>query len=315
MMSRLLRRGCLLVVCLNLVLFNAVKLAHAGATEWMDIRIVEGFILVETEVAGISGFSMIDTGASVEAINANFLAANGLEFKKDRKITLEGVFEKREVTSYREIPAAVFGSSVVFTRLIELDLGAPEIQLLIGSNFVDNYIFQFDYVNERMRLITRDALDLKAIRNVEAKLDRRDDKLLVRVGVEEDEEIWLAMDTGSNGGILINRSLASRLDWLETYERLEGTAGGALGSGDMEYFRAPLVTIGPFEIENVLVAIPVAGGSTELFDSPTETGSRIASRKRSAGLLGYDVLKHFVVTIDYDRGHVHFYPGEKVPAE
>jgi hypothetical protein len=310
-----MRTFWMLAACLNLALIDAVQPAHAGATEWMDIRIVEGFILVETEVAGVTGFSMIDTGASIEAINANFLEANDLKFKKDRKITLEGVFEKREVSSYREISASVFGSPVVFTRLIELDLGAPDIQLLIGSNFVDNYIFQFDYVNERMRLITRDALDLKAIRNVEAKLDRGNDKLLVRVGLEEDEETWLAMDTGSNGGVLINRSLASRLDWLDNYERVTGTAGGALGSGDMEYFRAPLITVGPFELENVLVAIPVAGGSTELFDNPAETGSRIASRKRSAGLLGYDVLKHFVVTIDYDRGHVHFYPGEKIPAD
>ena len=310
-----MRTFWMLAACLNLALIDAVQPAHAGATEWMNIRIVEGFILVETELAGVTGFSMIDTGASIEAINANFLEANDLKFKKDRKITLEGVFEKREVSSYREISASVFGSPVVFTRLIELDLGAPDIQLLIGSNFVDNYIFQFDYVNERMRLITRDALDLKAIRNVEAKLDRGNDKLLVRVGLEEDEETWLAMDTGSNGGVLINRSLASRLDWLDNYERVTGTAGGALGSGDMEYFRAPLITVGPFELENVLVAIPVAGGSTELFDNPAETGSRIASRKRSAGLLGYDVLKHFVVTIDYDRGHVHFFPGEKIPAQ
>ena len=32
-------------------------------------------------------------------------------------------------------------------------------------------------------------------------------------------------------------------------------------------------------------------------------------------VLGYDILKHFVVTVDYDRGYVHFYPGEKISAE
>jgi hypothetical protein len=60
---------------------------------------------------------------------------------------------------------------------------------------------------------------------------------------------------------------------------------------------------------------PAPGVSTEIFETHATTGTRLASRKKSSGLLGYDILKHFVVTIDYDRGHVHFYPGEKIEHE
>ena len=122
------------------------------------------------------------------------------------------------------------------------------------------------------------------------------------------------MDTGSNGGVMISRNLASQLDWIDTYPKVDGISIGAVSSGEMEYFRVPLVTVGPFELENALVAIPAPGENPELFKSSASTGSRIASRRGAAGLLGFDILQHFVVTIDYSKGYVHFYPGEKEPA-
>jgi hypothetical protein len=270
---------------------------------------------VETEVAGIPGFSIIDTGAQLEGINSGFIEAEGLKFKKDRKLTVVGVHGQEKRSSYREIEASVFGFEVTFTRLVDLDLGPAELQLLLGASFLENYIFQFDYTNSRMRLITKDSIDLAEIRNVDSKLDPDDGSLLVRVGLEEDARTWLMMDTGSNGGVLISRSLASQLDWIETYPKVDGVSFGAVSSGEMEYFRVPLVTVGPFELENALVSIPAPGENPELFKNSAATGSRIATRRGAAGLLGYDILQHFIVTVDYDRGYVHFYPGEKIADE
>ncbi len=314
-MNRLPRALGALVVLLSSLPFGLVQPAHAAATEWMEIRIVDGLMLVESKVAGIAGYSVIDTGAQLEGINGRFLEAEGLEFKKDRKLTVVGVHGKEERSSYRAIEAEVFGSPVRFTRLVDLDLGPPEFQLLLGSNFLESYIFQFDYTNSRMRLITRDSVDLKKIQNIETRLDSGSNSLLVRVGLDEKNEAWLQMDTGSNGGILVDRPLASRLGWIDTYEKVEGVSSGTVSSSEMEYFRIPLVTIGPYELENVLVSIPADGEDLELFERDTEIGTRIASRQASAGLVGYEILRHFVVTVDYDRGYVHFYPGEKISDE
>ena len=88
------------VVCLHLLVIAPIQTAVAGATEWMDIRVINGLLLVETEVAGIPGFSIIDTGAQLEGINARFLEAEGLEFKKDRKLTVVGVHGKEKRSSY-----------------------------------------------------------------------------------------------------------------------------------------------------------------------------------------------------------------------
>ena len=315
-MGQMTYRWRVLFACLVFWLAGSVQPAHAGATEWMEIRIVDGLMLVESSVAGIPGLSVIDTGATLEGINGRFLEAQGLEYKKDHKLTVVGVHGKEERSSYRAVEAEVFGSPVKFTRLVDLDLGPPEYQLLLGSNFLKSYIFQFDYTNSRMRLITRDSVDLKKIRNIETKLDSSsNNSLLVRVGLDEKNEAWLQMDTGSNGGIMVDRPLASRLGWIDTYPKVEGVSSGAVSSSAMEYFRVPMITVGPFELENVLVSIPATGEDLEVFERTTEIGTRIANRRVAAGLLGYEILQHFVVTVDYDRGYVHFYPGEKIAAE
>ena len=279
----------------------------------MDLRVVGGYLMIDTEVGGIAGRSIVDTGAQVTAINGRFLESADLSFKTGRKVTIEGVFSKEKRSTYRRVPAKIFGAPVTFSRLVDLDLGPPDIQLLLGADFLDTYIFQFDYTNERMRLITKDGVDLKAIKNVDAKKDRDSGSLLVRVNLEEGANAWLLMDTGANGGILIDRSFARRLDWIDTYASEDGVASGAISNSKLESFRVPSIQVGPFGIENVLVSIPAPGESPEYFEKDTQTGTRMARRNASDGLLGYDILKHFVVTIDYDRGYVHFYPGEKDP--
>lgn len=312
-MGRLPRRACALLACLQVLIISSVQPVHAGATEWMDLEVVDGYLMIDTEVGGIAGRSIIDTGGQVTAINGKFLESEGLSFKTGRKITVKGVFSKDKRSTYRQVPTTIFGSPVTFSRLVDLDLGPPDIQLLLGGDFLDSYIFQFDYTNERMRLLTKDGVDLKALKNVEARKDRDSGSLLVRVNLEENANAWLLMDTGANGGILIDRSFARRLDWIDTYASEDGAASGVISSSKLESFRVPSIQVGPFGIENVLVSIPAPGESPEYFEKDTQTGTRMARRNASDGLLGYDILKHFVVTIDYDRGYVHFYPGEEAP--
>jgi len=134
-MGRSSHRWCKFVVCLYISLIISVQPANAGVTEWMDIQVVDGNLLVETEVAGIAGLSIIDTGATVTAINANFLESEGLSFKTGRKVTMTGVFGESKRSTYLKIPGAVFGAPVTFLNVVDLELGEPDIQLLLGANF------------------------------------------------------------------------------------------------------------------------------------------------------------------------------------
>ena len=88
---------------------------------------------------------------------------------------------------------------------------------------------------------------------------------------------------------------------------------GSNSSGRMQQFNLPTITFGAFDIADTIVWVPAEGETTALFEKRSSTGSRIKrNRRNSQGLLGYDVLKHFVVTIDYKSGYVHIEPGVEV---
>lgn len=306
--------GVLLVSLLGIQLL-AVTPALAGASEWINIQVIDGRLLLETEIGGVAGYSMIDTGAEVNAINATFLADADLSFEKGRFIEVSGVFSTQRRYTYKKVPVKVFGTQINFHDLVELEFDTPDIQMLLGASFLKGYIFQFDYPNQRLRLITRDSIDLKKIKNVKSKRDPSGGSPLVRVSLTDKADAWLTMDTGANGGILIDRDLAKRLNWLDTYATEQAKVSGVNSSGMMEHFRVPSIAFGPVKIADVAVAVPAPGEDLQYFKKYVPLGTRIPVGGKSKGLLGYDVLQHFVVTIDYKTGYVHIHAGEKLPED
>jgi len=65
-----------------------------------------------------------------------------------------------------------------------------------------------------------------------------------------------------------------------------------------------VVKFGPYEIGDVKVSFLAEGQKTNLESQYERTGSRIGG-KRVVGLIGYDLLKDFVVTLDYRYGKLH----------
>lgn len=170
-----------------------------------------------------------------------------------------------------------------------------------------------------MRLITRDTMDLGKLKNLRSRKDRQDGgSPIVQMSLNDAKPIWLTLDTGNSGGILVERNIAKRAGWLETFAREDTTYSGVNSTARFEDFVLPKATIGPYELENVKVSVPAQGERLPLFKKEIRTGSNIRTKRGKAkGLIGYDVLKHFVVTIDYRSGDVHIAPPapESEPAE
>jgi hypothetical protein len=203
----------------------------------------------------------------------------------------------------------IFDKEVDFVDLVEVNLRSPKTQLILGAGFLQLFIFQFDYANQRMRAITRDSLDLEKQKNVESKRNPRGGSPIVKVRLNDEIDVWLVMDTGSGGGVLVDRAFARKHKWLDQYSTVDGFSFGANSSSRMQRFNLPGLTFGGFEIENPIVSIPIEGETIAVFEKQTYAGSRIQQHPEAQGVLGYDVLRHFVVTVDFRGGHVHIEPG------
>ena len=66
-------------------------LAHASITPWIDFQIVDGFIIIPTEVHGIKGHSVLDTGAQFTGIAESFVEKNNLQLARSAPQQVAGV--------------------------------------------------------------------------------------------------------------------------------------------------------------------------------------------------------------------------------
>ncbi len=107
------------------------------------------------------------------------------------------------------------------------------------GGFFEKFIVQLDYPNKKMRLMTRDAIDIRKVENVRMESDKGSGFPIVWVRLNDEISDWLILDTGSNDRtpeILAalssspNSSSFTRVDIGETVLDFYGAAG-ACGRG------------------------------------------------------------------------------------
>ncbi len=273
--------------------------ASAGVTPWLDFTLKNGHIYVPMAVNGVEVEAILDSGAELNLIAESVATQAGVKLNVSNMI-IEGVYGKTRAKSASGVPVTLFGADVEM-GFYSIDSGVP---VLIGKPFFDQFIVQFDYPNQRMRLLTRDAVQ-GDWDNLTIRRDRNSTLPAVQVRLDNREDVWLMLDTGSSSGLLLDRLFALDHNLVGEEKALQRHAGVA-ESAIMEAFSMPLVHFGPYQLEQVATVIPGDGESTNLRGlNPVLTGTRIQTGVKTKGLLGYDVLKHFLLTLDTREYKAH----------
>jgi hypothetical protein len=171
-------------------------------------------------------------------------------------------------------------------------------------------VLQIDYPNRRIRFLDRNSVSLTKVANV--PMIRSDESTLpmIRVSIAPNEDILVNLDTGNNGGLFLSRRVATRLGLLDKYKAISEKSIGSNGEGSVESFRIPYFKVGPFEMENVKVDVPSEHQTSSVGEKQSDSVKLIS--RISKGLMGYDILKHFVVTLDYYNMEMHLGVPETV---
>ena len=289
---------------INLTFLLMATNALASATPWMEFSQQNGHVKVPVTVADVPGYAILDTGAQVNAINTSFIGKNELKLNAVGNMKIQGVYGTEQRTTYNGVPISLLVIDTKLNSLVEVNLGFHENALLLGAGFFNMFILQLDYPNQKLRFVSHDAVNMRKLRNVRAEQDKGSGMPIVEVEIAEGKKIWLLLDTGNSGGMLIDRLVAESLGWLDELEVETKLSAGVNKIAVTESFRIPEFKIGPYVLEDVLVSIPAEGETANLQSQHSALGSRIRGRKVQ-GLIGYDVLQHFLITIDYKGGHVH----------
>ena len=286
----------LVVLCLSSPVF-------AGASAWIPVEIDNGQIIIPITLSGEPARALLDTGAEGHAISESFLASHEGAYTKGKPLTVSGVATSRRTNWVNNVDIGLFGVEFEIDDLMPiLD---DDIDFILGLPFFELFVVQIDYPGQRMRIVDRKSLDLKKFANVKMKRAAGSGRPQIQVDLNGEMKAWLMLDTGSNGGIFMRRSKIEKLGWLDKYRSTEGTVTGVNDvATDTESFSLPAMTIGPYEMENVVVFVPAEGEKTNIsrFERVSwSTGTDREKDKKTLGVLGYDVLQHFIVTIDFKR--------------
>jgi hypothetical protein len=280
--------------------------ASAGVSVWVPFDSDGGHISIPVTLNGVETRAILDSGAALNGISERFLSDHEGEYSVSQEMIVSGVHGSRRVRQVDGIDISMFGASFKIDRLVPLRIYSAD--LVVGLAFFQNFILQIDYPNSRLRIITRDAMDLKDAANVRMKKNGSMSQPMVKVELNDEYKAWLMLDTGNSTGIFMPRKPAIRYGWLEEFGTTDVQIRGVNKVSASQSFNLPKMTIGPFTMENVIAMVPAEGNETNVGrESTTRTGSRI-KKDYSDGILGYDVLKHFVVTIDYKRALLHLAP-------
>ncbi|MGQ8365371.1 aspartyl protease family protein [Glaciecola sp. 1036] len=275
---------------------------NAAATKWVDFTLHNGHIYIPVTIEGIESHAILDSGAQLHGINKAFVGKNELELSKGPKIRVQGVHEVMKRTSYNQLKIELFGTEFLLDKVVESSLGHHSTGLLLGSGFFQPFIVQLDYPNKKIRILTRDTVDMDKVSNVNSTADRQRGMPIAEVLVNE-KPFWFLVDTGSSGSILMERRYASQAGLLENIEG-STSSRGVNGFGTQDFATADVVGFGPYDIRDVKVRFPSEGEKTYLESQYSSTKSRIKGKK-VVGIIGYDLFQHFIITLEYKEGRVH----------
>lgn len=277
--------------------------ALAGASSWVPVEIRNGLVLMDITLNGKAAKAMLDTGMTHNGVSQAYLHSHEGEYTRGRWIELQGIKEDYETNEINGLKVGMFGTEIDLNNLWPMSVEGADI--IFGVPFFELFVVQIDYPGKRMRIADHQSLDLRKYSNVEMKWSTSSLSPMLRVDLNGEFEAWLDLDTGNNGGILMQRTTANSLGWLERYPAVDGSIVGISGEvAKTETFVLPAVTLGPFEMENVVTSVPAEGEHLHLSTTRSierSTGTRIKMGRKSDGLLGYDLLQHFIVSIDYKR--------------
>lgn len=285
----------------------------AGISEWVDIDIVNGHIVIPISIEGIPAVAMLDTGANSYSISHRFVTKNNLSLGQSGAANVSGIVEARRVNAFNNVPIKIFGVELELDRVHAGNLGGYD--MVLGVNFITPFIIQIDYPGKRLRLIEHDSLDLRKTANVKMKKERLSGLPIVRVNLNDDKKkAWMILDTGNAFGLLMGTDIPEKYNWQEKYGVGQHKAYGAHNVVSVfDTMSLPKLEIGPFALPNVMTSMPARGQPSELirnFDLMVSYSSHVKSRISRkgtvpVGLLGYDILRHFIVTIDYKNSKIH----------
>lgn len=254
---------------------------------------------ISTNVSGQEVATYITTSNIGASMSERLASTLGLDIHRDaNRYVISSIGGRMPYRYVTDVDINLFGFDTTLDHVaINRDLNSymtlsllPFRKLLVQMNFPESQICFYP----------PDSIDLRESQNIDFDTDSEYGAPVVKVELNEEDEVWLAITPDYRGGLFLAPAIANDLE----------LAPGADDKGYGNTFRDTIDTLqfGPYQMGNISAEVPRPGVQDNLRSrSNVRTGTAIPDGPGFRGRIGIDILKHFILTMDLDRERMHIY--------
>lgn len=257
---------------------------------------------------------ILDTGVKLPIIT-ELPFVNKLNLNYLMPVKIKGLGEDQELTAYRSGNNTISLNGLTARNqevqmIIDEDfqishmLGVP-VHGLIGFNLFKDFIVRIDYSSEKITLFRPEHYKYKDRKNdIILPLHFIGDKPFVRTSIVTDEfqevPVLLLVDTGASDALWLSEKSDERIGIPDKH--IETFLGRGL-NGDLYGMKGRIdgIWVGPLILSRPIVAFP----NSDLID-------QLISANDRNGTLGAEILRRFVVIMDYRNSRLTLKPTFRV---
>jgi hypothetical protein len=254
-------------------------------------------VFIEVTVDCDKRLWVLDTGAASTVVDADYAAELGLEPAGDFK----GVGAGKTVgAQFVTMPAySVAGINFREQQVVSISIASLfrraglEVAGILGYDFLSRFVTRIDFANRRISFYRpADFAYTGPGKVIDAPL--RNNIFALPMTVDGKYSGMWSLDLGASGSSFFY-SYAEKYGLLDR-PGLESLAGGAGGYFSMRVSKYESVDLAGFRLED------------QVFSTPVEKSGAFGAREET-GNLGNDIMRHFVVYLDYKDQRVIFEKG------
>jgi hypothetical protein len=271
--------------------------ASGTSAEDIPFEYVGEHLFIEVTVNCDKRMWVLDTGAGASVVDSAYAAELGLETSGTFKAmgagkTVGASFVKMPAYSvdgiqFGEQKAASINISSLFKR-VGLDAAG-----ILGYDFLSRFVTKIDYANRKISFYDPASFEYRGTGKViDAPL--RDNLFALPMAVGGKYSGSWSLDLGASVTSFFY-SYAEK-NGILNLKGIEGLAGGAGGYFSVRALKFPSVEIAGFTL------------GEQVFSVSLEKSGALGAREET-GNIGNDILRHFVIYLDYERQQVIFEKG------
>jgi len=289
------------IASLFLALLAGVSPAIADDEGWIEFADGESRPSLAVTIGDTQGVALLHTLMPTNAVSASFAERAGIASGK-RSFPVPG--GQGTATDAEPFELEFAGSPMQASDFIIVPDDLARADVVFGRPLFQGALIQLDYPNRRLRILPGEGADIEG--NVRFRASRYG-RPMVETRIDG-KRLWMAIDTSSDGLCTLKHQVVKRRKWHERAIAAERLGGLDVALDDaLEPMMLEGFEMGPYKFGGFLAAYSPDGGHAIDARELTNDVRRQVEHFEADGLLGYEVLRNFIVTLNVAEDVAHFY--------